>query len=121
MNNIPTAIALGFAVYVLTAVGLWFVLSLSLSSTPEKLFMLIPAACTLLPLFISGYITSKYTATKNMSLRITSGIIPGILGFAISLLITSTIGETWFMALLVMGAIATAFTGALLGAKYNAL
>ena len=99
MNAIIKPIALGVAAYVVSGVGLWFVVSFVLMRVVSSVVWLLPAVTTLVPLFVSGYIAARYTASSHRSRRIAFGVIAGIIGFALTLLITQAQGEAWFFGL----------------------
>lgn len=117
MNAILKPIALGVGTYLITGVGLWFVLSFVLMPFMSEVFWVLPGAVTIVPLFVSGYVAARYTGSSHRFRRTLLGIIAGMIGFALSLVITSAGGLPWFLGLLFLGAAAVAATGAALGAR----
>jgi len=122
MNAIIKPIAFGVAAYVISAVGLWFVLSYVLFPVMPDAIWLLPAVITLVPLFLSGYVAARFTVSSHRSRRVAFGVVAGLIGYGISLVITQAQGEVWFFALFVFGAAIVAALGSLLGARQeNAL
>jgi hypothetical protein len=110
-------LAFGVAGYITAAVGLWFVLSHILFPFMPGAIWALPAVVTLAPLFLSGYVAARFTASSYRSRKVAFGVIAGLMGFGISLVITQSHGEVWFFAPLVLGAAIVAALGSFLGAR----
>jgi len=122
MNAIIKPIAFGVAAYVISAVGLWFVLSYVLFPVMPGAIWLLPTAITLVPLFLSGYVAARFTVSSHRSRRVVFGVVAGLIGYGISLVITQAQGEVWFFVLFVLGAAIVAALGSFLGTRQeNAL
>ena len=117
MNAFIKPIAFGVAAYVVSAVGLWFVLSYVLIAVMSEVFWLLPAVLTLVPLFISGYVAARFTVSNQRVRRVAFGVIAGLIGYGISSAVTRVGGEAWFLVLLVFGAAIVAAAGSFLGAR----
>jgi hypothetical protein len=121
MNSLIKPISLGIVTYILTAIGLWFVLSLIFSTVSEKVLLLVPITSALIALLVSGYITSINLKTHKLSQKITYSSITGIIGFSLSLLITQAKGEISLLIFLLLGAAAVSAFGGLIGGRKNVL
>jgi hypothetical protein len=117
VNAIIKPIALGVAAYVVSAVGLWFVLSRILFPSMPGTIWLLPAVVTLVPLLLSGYVAARFTVSKHRLRKVALGVVAGLIGYGISLIITQAQGEVWFFALFVFGAGIVAALGSILGAR----
>ena len=117
MNAVLKPLALGVAAYITAAVGLWFVLSHILFPFMPGAIWALPAAITLVPLFLSGYVAARLTASRHRSRKVAFGVIAGLVGFGISLVITQSHGEVWLFAPLLLGAAIVAALGSFLGAR----
>lgn len=115
-------VALGVAAYIMSAVGLWFVLSFVLLPVMPDTIWLLPATITLVPLLLAGYVAARFAISSHRSHRVAFGVIAGLIGYGISLVVTQARGEVWFFVLFVFGAAIVAALGGLLGARQqNAL
>jgi hypothetical protein len=117
MNAIFKPVAYGLAAYLVSAVGLWFVLLFVLLPVMPATTWLLPAVITLIPLFLSGYVTAKVAVSSHRSRRVVLGGVAGIIGFGISLVITQAQGEAWPFILLAIGGAAVAASGGFLGSQ----
>ena len=119
MNAFIKPIALGLAAYVASVVGLWFVLSYVLFPVMPGAIWLLPAVVTLVPLFLSGYVAARFTASNHRARRVAFGVIAALIGYGISLVITQAQGEAWFFVLFMLGAAIVAAAGGFIGARQN--
>jgi peptidoglycan/LPS O-acetylase OafA/YrhL len=117
MNAIIKPIAFGVVAYVVSAVGLWFVLSYALISVMPEIFWLLPTVFTLVPLFISGYVAARFTISNQRVRKVVFGVIAGLIGYGISIVVTQASGEAWFLILLVFGAAIVAAAGSFFGSR----
>lgn len=122
MNAIVKPIGFGVAAYVVSAIGLWFVMSYLLFPLMPGAIWLLPAMVTLVPLFLSGYVGARLTVSRHLSRRVAFGVVAGLIGYGISLVVTQARGEIWFFGLFLLGAAVVAAFGGFLGARQrNAL
>ncbi len=122
MNAIIKPIALGVTAYLVSAVGLWFVVSFVLMRFLSSVVWLLPAVTTLVPLFVSGYTAARCTISSHRLRRIAFGVTAGIIGLALALFITHAQGEAWFFGLFIFGAAIVAAAGGFIGTRVkNAL
>lgn len=117
MKAVIKPLLVGVATYIVCAVGLWFVLSYLLVPIIEDVIWLIPAASTLVPLFLSGHVAASRTVSRRRALRIAFGTTAGLVGFALTLLVTQSRGEVWLDIVLCLGAATVAAAGALIGTR----
>ena len=121
MNSMIKPIALGVITYIITAIGLWFVLSLLFASITEKVLLLVPFASVIIPLFLAGYVTAINIKTNNIIKNMLFGCVSGLIGISISLLVTQAKGEMSFLILLMLGAISVSAIGGFVGSRKNVL
>lgn len=93
MNAAVRPIAFGVAAYIVCAVGLWFVMSYVLFPFMPKAIWLLPAAITLVPLFLAGYVAARSAGSNRRSRRVTFGVVAGLVGYGISLALIQAQGE----------------------------
>lgn len=117
MKAIIIPIVLGLAAYVASAVGLWFMLSYLLLPAMPGLIWLLPAIITLVPLFISGYVSARVTVSSYRARRVAFGIIAALIGYGATMLITQAQIEAWILVFFVLGAAIVAAAGGLLGTR----
>jgi uncharacterized membrane protein YedE/YeeE len=124
MLEVLKSLGIGVAAYILCAAGIWFALSLLVSLSPigQSSAWVIPAAMALIPLFVTGFVTARFSAQSQRHKRVLLGVAAGLLGLLISLLTTQTQGELWVLIPVLLGAAAVAGAGGLAGARrMNAL
>ena len=95
MKAIIIPIVLGLAAYVASAIGLWFMLPSLLLPAMPGLIWLLPAIITLVPLFISGYVSARVTVSSYRARRVAFGIIVALIGYGATMLITQAQIEAW--------------------------
>lgn len=114
MKAIIIPIVLGLAAYVASAIGLWFMLPSLLLPAMPGLIWLLPAIITLVPLFISGYVSARVTVSSYRARRVAFGIIVALIGYGATMLITQAQIEAWVFVFFVLGAAIVAAAGGLL-------
>ena len=108
-------LALGVASYVVSAIGLWFVLSYLLWAILPDLVWVLVGSVTIVPLFVSGYVGARLTRSRYRMRRIAFGIVAGLIGYGISLVATQSRGTLWISVVLLIGAATVAGVGAAIG------
>ena len=114
-------VIIGIVTYILTAIGLWFFLSLLFVSLTEKVFFLVPFISAIIPLIVSGYVVGiNLKRTSIIQLILYSGLV-GLVGFSLSLLVTEARGEKSLFIILLLGAFALSALGGFVGGRKNVL
>lgn len=104
MKDFLLPLFIGVATFSLTSIGLWFTLSLVFISLSEKVFLLVPFLSVVLPLFISGYMTSKNMKDKVIWQKLSSSGMVGLIGVSLSMIVTQAQGKvSWLLLMLVCG------------------
>ena len=82
MILIIKSIAIGVAVFAMSSVGIWFVISPFFSQGFAPLGLLL-LGVLVLPLFLAGYLTAKFTESNVRGRRVFLGSLAGLIGFAL--------------------------------------